>query len=206
MRIAIFGHGNVGGALARRLSEAGYQVVIAAKPNPADDRQTALAPIPIEEPQVAFTEAEVVLLAIPFPAISDALPPYADLLAHKVVVDCTNPVSPQLSHGLKSESSGSAIVQDLLPQSRVVKAFSIYGYENLQNNDFGWAKPAMLFCGDDAPAKDTVSNLISDLGWEPVDVGPLSQALHLEHLTLLWIQMARVHGSSVNTVWARLTK
>jgi len=48
----------------------------------------------------------------------------------------------------------------------------------------------MLIAGDDAAAKATVGKLCEDLGWRPVDVGPLSSSLHLEHMTLLWIKMA----------------
>jgi predicted dinucleotide-binding enzyme len=63
----------------------------------------------------------------------------------------------------------------------------------------------MLLCGNDLSAKRLVGELASDMGWEPVDVGPLSQALHLEHMTLLWIKMVRENGAPVRTVWARVT-
>jgi hypothetical protein len=62
----------------------------------------------------------------------------------------------------------------------------------------------MMFCGDDAAAKTTVGELIAQLGWEPVDVGGLGQALHLEHMALLWVRMVRVSGASPHVVWARL--
>ncbi len=64
----------------------------------------------------------------------------------------------------------------------------------------------MMFCGDDAAAKKTVGELIAQLGWEPVDVGGLEQALHLEHMTLLWVRMVRVNGASPHVVWARLRR
>ena len=76
----------------------------------------------------------------------------------------------------------------------MVKAFSIYGFENLKNNqisDYN-LKPAMFFCGDDARFKSTVSALIASLDWEPLDVGVLKQALHLEHMTLMWVRMIRM--------------
>jgi len=87
-----------------------------------------------------------------------------------------------------------------------VKAFTIYGYENFQDNSFpGYnVKPAMMFCGNNQGAKRIVSRLIADLGWEPLDTGGLEQALHLEHMTLLWIRMVRVHGASARMVWAVL--
>ena len=71
-------------------------------------------------------------------------------------------------------------------------------------NAAGAVRPGMFFCGNDAAAKSSVATLLTDLGWEPVDVGGLAQALHLEHMTLLWIRMVRVGGASPHTVWSRL--
>jgi len=59
---------------------------------------------------------------------------------------------------------------------------------------------------NDQTAKATVAELIENLGWEAVDVGGLDQALHLEHMTLLWIKMIRLQGADPHIVWARLTK
>lgn len=64
----------------------------------------------------------------------------------------------------------------------------------------------MMFCGTDAAAKATVAGLIAQLGWEPLDGGGLEQALHLEHMTLLWIRMVRVNGASPHIVWAALRR
>jgi hypothetical protein len=64
----------------------------------------------------------------------------------------------------------------------------------------------MLFCGDDAAAKADVARLIADCGFEPVDVGGLVQALHLEHMTLLWVRMVRAQGHSPHLVWAALRR
>jgi 8-hydroxy-5-deazaflavin:NADPH oxidoreductase len=156
----------------------------------------------------AVGEADVVFLATPFAANESVLPPLADGLAGKVLVDCTNPVGPGLSHGLRSERSGSELVQALAPKARVVKAFTIYGFENFEDPSYpGYAmKPAMLFCGDDAGAKVTVGSLIEDVGFEPLDVGGLVQALHLEHLTLLWVRMVRVGGHSPHLVWGAMRR
>ena len=67
------------------------------------------------------------------------------------------------------------MVQHLVPESRVVKSFTIYGYENFQDNSYPAynMKPVMMFCGNDAAAKSTVAELIAQLGWEPLDVGGL---------------------------------
>ena len=96
----------------------------------------------------------------------------------------------------------------MAPQARVVKAFSIYGFENFEDNAYpGYGvRPAMLFCGDDAAAKRMVAGLAEQLGWEPLDVGGLEQALHLEHMTLLWVRMVRANGHSPHLVWAALKR
>lgn len=211
MNITFIGYGNVGAPLADHLQRLGHDVTLAAR-DPGSDavrqalaRNPALRPLPLEQ---AVREADVVFLATPFMANAQVVPPLAPALAGKVLVDCTNPVGPGLTHGLGSVQSGSQALQALAPAARVVKAFSVYGFENFEDNDYPGhgVKPAMFFCGDDAPANAAVSELIGQLGWEPVDVGGLEQALHLEHMTLLWVRMVRVHGHSPHLVWAALRR
>jgi predicted dinucleotide-binding enzyme len=211
MNIAILGVGSVGGALADQLERAGHQVTIAARNPNSDSVAKALARNPrlkVSSPVEAVEAAQVTLLATPFQANEQALAEVEDALTGKVLIDCTNPVGPGLTHGLDNRQSGSAFVQDLLPAAHVVKAFTIYGYENFEDNSFPAAnvKPAMLYCGNNLRAKGIVSGLITDLGWDPVDVGNLDQALHLEHMTLLWVRMVRINKASPHFVWARLTK
>lgn len=211
MKIAFIGHGHVGGALASRTHALGHDVTIAA----ADPRsaslqglQARLPALSIAPPDAAVRASEVVVLATPFQAHVEILTPLVTTLAGKILVDCTNPVGPGLSHGLASARSGTEVIQALLPETRVVKAFSIYGFENFEDAltpDHG-VKPAMLFCGNDPAAKATVATLLDELGWEPVDVGGVQQALHLEHMTLLWVRMVRMGGRSPRTVWAMLTR
>ncbi len=211
MRIAFLGHGNVGGALAAHLQRVGHHVTLATRGARSAGleallaRHPALRAAPAAE---AVAAAEVVVLATPYPAAAEVLPPLREALAGKILVDCTNPVGPGLTHGLGSARSGTEAIQALLPATRVVKAFSIYGHEN-----FGEAagegramKPVMLFCGDDAAAKGVVARLLTELGWEPLDAGGAAQALHLEHMTLLWVRMVRVGGRPARTVWAVLDR
>lgn len=211
MTIAFIGYGNVGAPLADKLQRAGHRVILAARDAAADSVRALRQRNPgleVLAPEPAVAAADVVFLATPFAANETVIPPLAHALAGKVLVDCTNPVGPGLSHGLRSEQSGSARLQALAPAAKVVKAFSIYGFENFEDNAFPAAtvKPAMFFCGADPGAKQSVARLIADLGWEPLDVGGLEQALHLEHMTLLWIRMVRPAGRSPHLVWAALHK
>jgi 8-hydroxy-5-deazaflavin:NADPH oxidoreductase len=211
MKITFIGIGQVGSALAGQLVELGHTVTIAARDPNSNSVKTALARFPglrVLSPQVAIADAEVIFLATPFSANQTALAEVGDL-SDKILVDCTNPVGANLSHGLQSTQSGSELVQSFVPNAKVVKAFTIYGFENFENSTYpgyGNLKPAMLIAGNDATAKQVVASLCQDLGWEPVDTGNLSMSLHLEHMTLLWIQMARVQGLGSGFVWAKLQR
>lgn len=211
MKIAFIGVGKVGAPLAVHLAEAGHDVVLAESKDGSSTVEAALARSkrltarPVTD---AVRSAEIVFLATPFAANESLVRPLAEALAGKVLVDCTNPVGPGLTHGLKSERSGSELLQALAPKASVVKAFTIYGFENLEDPSYPayGVKPAMLFCGDDGDAKARVGRLIADCGFEPVDVGGLVQALHLEHMTLLWVRMVRAGGHSPNLVWGALRR
>ena len=211
MKIAFIGYGNVGAPLADHLQRLGHEVTLATNDSGSDAVKKALARnahLRVAATEEAVSAAEVVFLATPFQAIEEVLNAVADELSGKVLVDCTNPVGPGLSHALKSVESGSERVHRLVPAARVVKAFSIYGFENLENSAYPAyeVKPAMMYCGQDEAAKKIVGELIAQLGFEPLDVGGLEQALHLEHMTLLWVRMVRVKGASPHMVWARLRR
>lgn len=211
MKIAFIGTGNVGAPLAIHLANAGHEVVLAESREGSDSvakaraRNDKLSAKPLTE---AISGSEVVFLATPFGANESILRPLANELQGKILVDCTNPVGPGFSHGLKSERSGSEFIQSIVPGAKVVKAFSIYGFENFENPQFPDydVKAAMFFCGHDAQAKDVVGKLIAEVGFEPLDVGGLEQALHLEHMTLLWVRMVRMHKNSPHMTWAALRR
>ena len=211
MKIAFLGHGNVGGALANRLQRLGHEVTLATGDARSEGVRKQLARNPalkVSPPVDAVREAEVVVLATPFQADVEVLTPLEEALAGKILVDCTNPVGPGLSHGLSSARSGTEMIQALLPDARVVKAFSIYGFETLEDPSFpgSGVKPVMMFCGNDTAAKAVVAELLAQLGWEPLDVGGAEQALHLEHMTLLWVRMVRAGGRSPHLAWAVLAR
>src|SRR5688572_21237424 len=207
MKIAFIGAGKVGAPLADHLANAGHEVVLAQSNDEsaslalALERNAKLSASPLKQ---AVQEADVVIIAIPFSAIEPLLGPIEADLAGKVLVDCTNPVGPSLTHGLNNTTSGAAFIQAIVPHAKVVKAFTIYGFENLENPVYPYpVKPAMFYCGDDAGAKAIVAKLIADVGFDPLDTGGLVQALHLEHMTLLWVRMVRAGGHSPNLVWAK---
>lgn len=209
MRLAFIGIGNVGFALANGFQKKGHQIIIAHNDLKSKTVEEALkknvdfGSAPIQE---AINHADVVFLAIPFFASKDLLKPLD--FQGKTLIDCTNPVGSGLSHGLESKMSGSEKIQELSKTANVVKAYTIYGFENLANPTFSNynVKPVMLIAGDNEAAKHTVTKLNTDLGFETLDTGSLDQALHLEHMTLLWVKMVRRDRHHPNFTWAMLTR
>jgi len=209
MNVGFIGIGNVGFAIANRLQKLGHHVIIGNNNPASDSMRKALERNPAftaTDVQQMVDAADVVFLATPFGTNKQVLKEVR--FNGKTLVDCTNPVGPGITHGLKSERSGAEAVQEWAPDARVVKAFNIYGYENFADNTFPAYNvlPVMLIAGNDADAKDRVSALISEMGFMPKDTGKLDQALHLEHMTLLWVKMVRANGHNPGFVWALLEK
>ncbi|MBU3702153.1 MAG: hypothetical protein FGM58_08935 [Acidimicrobiia bacterium] len=212
MRLAFLGYGNVGSAIATAAARAGHDVVLATNPDRPDGAAAAIARNPdlaaatTASAVEAVTTADVVVLAVPFGSLDTLLPTLADRLAGTIVIDATNPVGPGLTHGLGSQQAGAQHVAALLPDARVVKAFNVYGFENLSTPPTGpdGLRAVMPFAGDDADAKATVAELLVQFGWQPLDVGPLAAAVDLEHMTLLWVRLVRALGHPSRLVWAAL--
>lgn len=207
MKIAFIGYGKVGGTLAIALSQIGHHIILASRGEVSPHIQALVAQdatLHVAPMSEAIEQADVVFLTTPFPAASEALDAVKQYITGKIVVDCTNPVGPGLTHGLKSVESGTELLQKQFPTTNIVKAFTIYGYENFVAHPFAQSplRPAMLFCGNDSVAKSVVASLIDGLGWEPIDVGGAYQAVHLEHMTLLWIDYIRKGGHNPRFVWA----
>jgi len=194
MRIGIIGTGNIGGTLGRRWA-ARHEVRFGAR-TPDDEAVQAVVRESGHGARAAsLREAaafgDVLVSAVPFGAALDVVRAAGDL-AGKVVVDATNPVAPGLRHALPSGSASDAIAA-AAPEARVVKAFNTAGFEVFGDPAFGGEAASLFLCGDDADAKQVVADLAAELGLEPVDCGPLSQARRLEDLALLWISLA-AHG------------
>lgn len=198
MKIAILGAGNVGGALGKGWAAKGHSLFYGV-PDPQSEKIRALvASIGSNARAGSVSEAaagaEVVVLATPWPAAQDAVRA-AGNLAGKIVVDCTNPLAPDLS-GLvvgHTTSAGEEVAK-WAKGARVVKAFNTTGSGNMANARYDSTPPTMCICGDDAAAKASVSKLAEDLGFEAVDAGPLRNARLLEPFAMLWIYLAIKQG------------
>lgn len=191
-KIAVLGAGNVGGALARIWAEAGHNVSIGV-PDPERSqaaRSAKVANLPLLTNQEASAHADIVVLAVPWPA-AEAAVKAAGNLAGKILIDCTNPLASDLSElAIGTTTSAAEVIALQARGAHVVKAFNTIGAGNYGNAMFKGVKADGFYCGDDAQAKATVRDLIADVGLEPVDVGPLRNARYLEPLAMLWIDLA----------------
>lgn len=142
-------------------------------------------------PAEAAAASEVVLLAVPWAQVGDALR-QAGSLAGKILIDCTNPLKSDLSGLVIGHTTSAAEeIARSAPEARVVKAFNTAFAEvyHAGTRLFGSRRLSMLYCGDDSAAKDTVARLISEVGFDAVDAGPLTSARYLEPLAMLMVQL-----------------
>lgn len=196
MNIAILGAGSVGGALGKRLAAAGHQIHFGVPQPQSEKTQKLLADIGANvvagTVAEAAAQANIILLATPWPAVTEALQSAGDV-AGKIIVDCTNPLQMGAS-GLELTTgyrmSGAEQIAALVPGAHVVKAFNQTGYSNMEAPVYD-EKPSLMFvCGDDAEARATVCALSEAVGFETIDAGKLSIARLLEPLAALWIHLA----------------
>jgi predicted dinucleotide-binding enzyme len=189
MRITIIGAGNVGAALANGRKKAGHEPAFAMRDPESDSSRKAKAAGFSVGGLADAGEGDVVVLAVPWPAVEEALKG-AGALVGKILVDATNPLDKNLDLAFGYDDSAGETVSRLVRGARVVKAFNTTGADNMDKASAFPVKPMMPIAGDDAEAKDVVSDLAEALGFEAVDAGPLSAARLLEPLALFWIKQA----------------
>lgn len=141
----------------------------------------------------AARNTDVVVLTVPWQAVPNVMREIS-LAPRQILVDVTNPVvrgagGLSLDVGPNGESAAERIAA-MAPGARVVKAFNTTGANNMADPVYGGEPTLMLYAGDDADAKTTVRQLVTALGFDAVDAGPLSRSRELEHLALLWIALA----------------
>ncbi len=180
MKIGIIGSGNIGGTAARLFANAGHDVAVSNSRGP-ESLKSLVASIGGKARAATVEEAvafgEIVLLALPWRKRKEL--PAAVRFAGKIVIDATNPYT--ASGGLfdLGASSSSEEVAGQLPGARLVKAFNTIYYKHLASR--GRAdlpvpeRHAIFVAGDDAEAKAVVSRLIEDIGFAPMDTGPLAE-------------------------------
>lgn len=185
MRIGIIGSGQVGGTLGMALAKRGHTVVFSSR-DPGNPKAEFLAVgAQVVSVQETVHSAEVLVVALPWNILPEALSGLKGLEG-KILIDATN------RFGSFDKSAGEELA-GLAPGARVVKAFNAIGFEHMNGPDFT-EKPTMLLAGNDAEAKQAVAGLAEELGFAPLDAGPLSSATALEAVARAWVSLARAIG------------
>jgi 8-hydroxy-5-deazaflavin:NADPH oxidoreductase len=207
MRIAVLGAGNVGAALARGWSRSGHQITFGLR-DIARHRdllaETGARAMSLND---AASDAEVVVLALPWGAAEGVLRGLGDL-SGKIVIDAMNPITrgasgPSLALG--HTTSGGEQVAGWLPGARVIKTLNQCGAEVMGDNSAMAHRPVMIMAGDDVDAKRTVAALLLDLGFDPLDAGDLTKARLIEPFAMVWINLAAFRGKGRNWAFAAVS-
>ncbi|MGM0557686.1 MAG: NADPH-dependent F420 reductase [Myxococcota bacterium] len=193
MKIAIIGAGHVGGNLGRALGEHGHDIVFGVR-DPSQYAELA-AEMPgktrVEQPGKAAAFGQIIVLAVPYHAVRDVVPELGEL-GDKILVDCTNPLDHERGPKVAQtrEASGAETVAALADGGLVVKAFNTVGASYIVDPRQDQTPIDQYICGDHEQAKDVITALSRELGYDVVDCGPLHVASELEHMAALWIRLA----------------
>jgi predicted dinucleotide-binding enzyme len=179
-KIGIIGNGHVGSALERGLRRAGYDVQ--AVGNDADAVQRAGG------------AADVVIMAVPFTAVDDALRELGSTIDGKIVVDVTNALTPDYQLALGYSTSGAEELQKKAPKAHVAKAFNTVFAANMDTGRVKGERLSAFVASDDDAAKNTVLDMARAIGFDAVDAGPLRNARLLEPLGYFNIQLGMKLG------------
>lgn len=183
LKIGVVGSGRIGGTLGGVWVKAGHEVMFSSR-NLEHDRKLAASLGPNARagtPREAAAFGQVVLIAVPYRALPDVGKDLGELIKGKVVIDPNNPIPSRDGEiGTWAREKGAGLASaELLPGTRIVRAFNAIGYARMgaahgQPNRFG-----MPVASDDADAVNAVSRLIRDIGYEPVVIGGLAMGKHL---------------------------
>ncbi|GAA0917595.1 NADPH-dependent F420 reductase [Virgisporangium aurantiacum] len=173
--VSIIGTGNMGSAIAGLVTKGGHTVE-------SFNSSTADKPV----------TGEIVVLAVPHPAVADVIAQRGDQLAGKIVVDITNPLNFETFDDLvvPADSSAAAGIAAALPTARVVKAFNTNFAATLAFAAAGGQTTTVLIPADDADAKALLADIVTAGGLRAIDAGALKRARELESLAFLQIGLA----------------
>ena len=207
MKICILGTGNVGRALAKPWAEKGHEIVFGSRdPDKALEIAESMGKnVCSSTYEEAAKWGDVVVLAIPYTAAQDIIKATGDLTG-KILVDCTNPIAPGLAGLTIGLTTSAAEEIAKITSAKVVKAFNTMGIGIMANVQFGSETASNFICGDDEDAKSVVRSLGEDIGFDVVDIGPLSNARLLEPLAMLWIYLAFKHGMGTEIAFKLLQR
>jgi predicted dinucleotide-binding enzyme len=196
MRLGILGSGLMGSKLGTIFARAGHVVVFSYSRDTKklerlarDAGHGARAGTPAD----AAGDADALVLAVHWSQVDDVLKQAGDL-SGKVIVTCCLPMNADDTNlVIAHTSSGAEALAKKVRQAHVVAAFGTIPSEVLfgvfESRGKG-NRPSLVYYGDHQGAKDVAATLISDVGFEPIDAGPLRVARYAEPFTMLIAQLA----------------
>lgn len=196
MKIGIIGSGIVGRVLADGFLQEGHSVMLGTRTVNKEEvvkwqKEHPAALLGSFQETAQF--GEILVLAVGGLVAEDAITLAGkEHFFEKILIDATNPIAgvPPENGVLKFfttlEDSLMERIQKLLPDTRVVKAFSCVGNAFMYQPRFKEGKPTMFICGNDAAAKQTVTGILDSFGWETEDMGAVEAARAIEPLCMLW--------------------
>jgi predicted dinucleotide-binding enzyme len=196
MRIGILGSGLMGGTLGTLFARTGHDVVFSYARSASKLKRLAREAgnhARAGTPGDAARDADALLLAVHWSRVDEVLEQAGDV-SGKVIVSCVLPMNAGNTDLVVAHtSSGAEALARKAPRARIVSAFGTVPSEVL----FGVfearrkaKRPGLVYCGDDQGAKEVAATLIRDVGFEPVDAGPLRIARYAEPFALLMGQLA----------------
>jgi len=196
VKVGILGSGLMGGKLGTIFARAGHEVVFSyarsRKKLEKLARETGKR-ARAGTPREAAEDADALLLAVHWSRVEDVLGQAGDL-SGKVVLTCSLPMNADdTALVIAHTSSGAEALAQRIPKARVVSAFNTVPSEVLFDvfeRRKRKERPSLVYCGDDAKSKKVAASLIRDVGFDPVDVGPLSTARYTEPFALLVARIA----------------
>jgi NADPH-dependent F420 reductase len=212
MQVTIIGAGNMARGIGTRALAGGHSVRLidrdpAKAKALAEELRQRVAGDVAESGSAAVGGADLVVLAVPFPAGKEVAAGYREQLAGKTVVDICNPVDFATFDSLVVPPGTSAAEQiaAAAPGARVVKAFNTTFAGNLVAARGGGATLDVFIAGDDAAAKQAVTDLAASGGLRPIDAGPLRRARELEGMQFLHMTLQQTLGTNWSSAIKILT-
>lgn len=195
MRIGVLGTGQVGRAIAGHWASTGHDVLFGNRAGEWRDDQPLPDGARIGTLADAAHHGEVVLMALPWGAVEAVMTgPVGTALSGRILLDCSNSLSPVDHHGALPDLSGAEQIAAWSPGARVVKIFNTAGIETLARPDYAGTAATMFFATDDAAAATLAAGLAAECGFDPVHAGGLAVARDLEALTRFWGKLAFGRG------------
>jgi 8-hydroxy-5-deazaflavin:NADPH oxidoreductase len=200
--IAVIGTGQVGSALGPEFAALGHTVVYGSRdPDRPDVRELVSRTgngASARSPAEAAAPADIVVLAVPGLRVEEVTLSLGDL-SGKIIVDPTNALvrgEDGLLEMAVGGTSNAELIQQAAPAARVVKALNTLNWRQMVEPASSGGPISVPLVGDDDGAKKTVAELVRGLGLEPIDLGPLKHARHVEGMLILWINAEAAGGDA----------